>query len=389
MNWQYLDPRTMAITLGLSTLLLAGSIFIASRALVARHQGLHYAALGLGMAAAGFICIMLQGVVPPWVNTALGNGLILVGNGLMLAGTLRQRGLSVPWSKLGALWLGGLGVGLWFGVVQPDSRLRIGLVSCILFVESAWLAKAAWSEQRSNVMAGMRLVALFGGVLAALMATRTLAAATGLLSENLRPNLLNVGSILVGGMAMIGASLGLVYITTGDLLNRLQHSARHDPLTHLLNRQGLRWWLKGLPPIAKLEIAMVDLDHLKTINDKYGHAVGDRTIQRLAELLQSACTGDSCQAVRMGGEEFALIHVVPDLPFGTTGGPSDATLSAGFVAKLETLRQALHAQAEHPQASLSAGLAAGSVQGFEACLRIADLRLYDAKRRGRNQVVFS
>jgi diguanylate cyclase (GGDEF)-like protein len=274
-------------------------------------------------------------------------------------------------------------------VVQPDSRLRIGLVSCILFVESAWLAKAAWSEQRSNVMAGMRLVALFGGVLAALMATRTLAAATGLLSENLRPNLLNVGSILVGGMAMIGASLGLVYITTGDLLNRLQHSARHDPLTHLLNRQGLRWWLKGLPPIAKLEIAMVDLDHLKTINDKYGHAVGDRTIQRLAELLQSACMGDSCQAVRMGGEEFALIHVVPDLPFGTTGGPSDATLSAGFVAKLETLRQALHAQAEHPQASLSAGLAAGSVQSFEACLRIADLRLYDAKRRGRNQVVFS
>ena len=50
----------MAITLGLSTLLLAGSIFIASRALVARHQGLHYAALGLGMAAAGFICIMPQ-----------------------------------------------------------------------------------------------------------------------------------------------------------------------------------------------------------------------------------------------------------------------------------------------------------------------------------------
>jgi GGDEF domain-containing protein len=91
----------------------------------------------------------------------------------------------------------------------------------------------------------------------------------------------------------------------------------------------------------------------------------------------------------MGGEEFALILCDPSAAPEHAETHHNPALSAGFVSRLESLRQALHAQSETPQTSFSAGLAAGTVQGFEACLRIADSRLYDAKRRGRNQVVFS
>jgi diguanylate cyclase (GGDEF)-like protein len=117
-----------------------------------------------------------------------------------------------------------------------------------------------------------------------------------------------------------------------------------------------------------------------------GHAVGDRTIQRLADLLESVCT-DTCKAVRMGGEEFVLLDADPRAVQVTEG--AERVASAQFVACIEALRQALMRQEEAPQTSLSAGLSAGTVLGFEANLRVADARLYEAKRRGRNIVVVS
>ena len=136
MNWQYLDPRSMAMTLGLSTMLLAFAIRLTSHALGSRRLGLGLSSLGLGMAALGFIFIMLRGMLPFWVSSFLGNALILPGAGLVLAGTFQRLGQEIPWRKLVAIWLIGLWVGAWFGLLSPSTRLRVFIISGLLLIET-------------------------------------------------------------------------------------------------------------------------------------------------------------------------------------------------------------------------------------------------------------
>lgn len=386
MIWRYLDPRSMAVTLALTAMLLAAAIQLTSRAIGSRNLGLSFSSRGLAMAALGFMFVMHRGAGPVWLGPTVGNGCILIGTGLMLAGTQQRLGRPIPWRLLLAIWVVGIGVGIWFGAVEPHLHIRVFLLSFLLFLEAVWLTRLAWTEKRAPYRTGMRLMSAFGVVFAALMGTRMLSAALDLNVETGQPTLLSAITVLVGGMSLITANLGLIYISTGDLKKRLEHSATHDSLTGLLNRQGLRQWLNTLPPNSMIALAMVDLDHLKLINDRLGHAVGDRTIQRLADLLESVCT-DTCKAVRMGGEEFVLLDADPRAVQVTEG--AERVASAQFVACIEALRQALMRQEEAPQTSLSAGLSAGTVLGFEANLRVADARLYEAKRRGRNIVVVS
>ena len=386
MIWRYLDPRSMAVTLALTAMLLAAAIQLTSRAIGSRNLGLSFSSRGLAMAALGFMFVMLRGAGPVWWGPTVGNAFILIGTGLMLAGTLQRLGRPIPWRLLLGIWVVGAGVAIWFGAIEPHLRIRVFLLSFLLFLEAVWLTRLGWAEKRAPYRTGMRLMSAFGVVFAALMGTRMLSAALDLNVETGQPTLLSAITVLVGGMSLITANLGLIYISTGDLKKRLEHSATHDSLTGLLNRQGLRQWLNTLPPNSMIALAMVDLDHLKLINDRLGHAVGDRTIQRLADLLESVCT-DTCKAVRMGGEEFVLLDADPRAVQVTEG--AERVASAQFVACIEALRQALMRQEEAPQTSLSAGLSAGTVLGFEANLRVADARLYEAKRRGRNIVVVS
>lgn len=386
MNWQYLDPRSMAMTLGLSTMLLAFAIRLTSHALGSRRLGLGLSSLGLGMAALGFIFIMLRGMLPFWVSSFLGNALILPGAGLVLAGTFQRLGQEIPWRKLVAIWLIGLWVGAWFGLVSPSTRLRVFIISGLLLIETVWMAKLAWREKRAAHRAGMRLVAVFGMVFAVLMLARMLSAAMGWPIETGEVNLLSALTVCIGGMSMILANLGLIYIVTGDLQTRLELSAGHDPLTQLLNRQGLRQWLEGLPPDAPIDIAMIDLDHLKVVNDRYSHSVGDRAIQRLADVMQSYCP-ELGQVARMGGEEFVLVAVYPLQT--SKRRLRKPELMPHFIATTELIRLALDGQSESPHITLSAGLATGTAASFEACLREADAKLYEAKRLGRNQIAYN
>jgi diguanylate cyclase (GGDEF)-like protein len=80
------------------------------------------------------------------------------------------------------------------------------------------------------------------------------------------------------------------------------YQATHDQLTGLLNRAG---WLEAWPMYAHTmpAVAMLDLDRLKPVNDRYGHAAGDRVLQVVAARLSGA---SGCLPGRLGGDEFAL-----------------------------------------------------------------------------------
>lgn len=158
--------------------------------------------------------------------------------------------------------------------------------------------------------------------------------------------------------------------------------SRTDSLTGLLNHAS---WMAQLD--AEFErcrqqhrratVALIDIDHFKTINDTYGHVIGDLVLTRLGHILDSSLR-ETDSAGRYGGDEFCVI--LPD---------TSETIAADI---MERLRQAF-ARARYElepglEVSLSIGIASYSPYQPDACawLKDADRALYAAKSGGRNQV---
>jgi diguanylate cyclase (GGDEF)-like protein len=128
-----------------------------------------------------------------------------------------------------------------------------------------------------------------------------------------------------------------------------------------------------------LHVLMVDLDHVKQINDTHGHSVGDDVLTRTASLFKAQLGPDDL-AARYGGEEFVLI----------LAGRSDAqALSFADLLLSQVQAQTFYNHdREAFQITASMGLAVCQPgQVIEDVLMQADQRLYQAKRAGRNQVV--
>jgi two-component system cell cycle response regulator len=166
---------------------------------------------------------------------------------------------------------------------------------------------------------------------------------------------------------------------------RLEALAHTDPLTHLLNRRALTIRL-----VAELErvrrynspltMLMIDLDHFKTVNDTYGHLVGDDVLRGISTILQRSVRSVDMVA-RYGGEEFVI--VLPE------------TGEQGAVAFAERLRERVEqhkfeaARVTPVKITVSIGVSsfpAPHVESAEDLFARADAALYRAKERGRNKV---
>jgi two-component system cell cycle response regulator len=153
-----------------------------------------------------------------------------------------------------------------------------------------------------------------------------------------------------------------------------------DPLSGLYNQRYLMRHLRGLLDGSKnrdLALLMIDVDHFKAVNDDYGHAIGDKALRGVADVLR-ANTRVLDSVARYGGEEFVV--VMPG------AGLDDAVQAA------ERLRTAIEDTVfswdvgVRSRLTISIGVACNSSDSPEALLHAADLALYAAKRAGRNQV---
>ncbi|MFN7950474.1 MAG: diguanylate cyclase [bacterium] len=161
---------------------------------------------------------------------------------------------------------------------------------------------------------------------------------------------------------------------------RLEQQARHDDLTGLANRRRLEHF--GATAFADsihldrpLSLLMVDADHFKVLNDRLGHAAGDRRLREIAAVLRGHIEGAHELAARYGGEEFAL--VLPEVP-----------LEAAH-ARAEIIRRAAAKLTDGVLSTVSIGVAERGAHGatsLEHLLRLADAALYRAKQRGRDRV---
>ncbi|MBU2819934.1 GGDEF domain-containing protein, partial [Acidithiobacillus caldus] len=169
------------------------------------------------------------------------------------------------------------------------------------------------------------------------------------------------------------------------LREQLTEQATTDPLTGIPNRRGLLSELRERCMLTTrrdslLAVGMLDLDNLKTINDHFGHAVGDLVLQRTAQRIQAVLrTGD--QIVRLGGDEFALI-------VGNVSGIEDLeAISERILNKLKQPIQAEGDQIVETSASLGWTLYPFDDDDPDTLLRHADSALYQAKREGKDQFI--
>ncbi|WP_116090047.1 GGDEF domain-containing protein [Sphingomonas crusticola] len=189
-----------------------------------------------------------------------------------------------------------------------------------------------------------------------------------------------VPAVPVGGEDLVGELLTGVArasAATAARITTLTDAAGKDMLTGLLNRRGFTdVAAHTLRADATSAIALLDLDHFKAINDRFGHDEGDRVLTAFARRLEAGLRkGDS--AARWGGEEFAILMPETDL--------EDAT------AIIERLRLLLSldniSAADSPALTFSCGVTAlQGYQSFDAALVKADQALYAAKRGGRDRV---
>jgi len=196
-----------------------------------------------------------------------------------------------------------------------------------------------------------------------------------------------IGLVVVGvTLAYVGAGLGTMLLISRDLSLTLERLARTDPLTGVWNRRGfdeaapvLLARARRRDPAGHASVAIADIDAFKSVNDRFGHQVGDAVLARFARQLRTAI-GPGDLLARLGGEEFVLLF-----PTGE---------AAAVRERLEAVRRAMadpEAQADPllPVVTTSFGLApvAGPDGSLRDAMERADRALYRAKQDGRNRTV--
>ncbi|MDH4565955.1 GGDEF domain-containing protein [Pseudomonas sp. BN414] len=301
-------------------------------------------------------------------------GLLLVCGVLMLQ--RRQRHLLAP---LSLVCIGALGIGAAAVVaIAHRSDPSFPYEGLLLVCMAAYF------------LVGLRLVEALGVSLVMVLAYVGLELWAGLPWPRLVNNLL---FLLFGNLAgAVGCYLLEFKSREHFLISRLMRVlADHDSLTGLYNRRSFnrqleRLWRQAQREQHGLALLLCDVDHFKAYNDRYGHQAGDQVLQQVARVLEDTARRPLDMAVRLGGEEFAVL--LYDI------GEQEARRCA------EKLRAALEGQSIRHEASPTAPVLTMSIG--VACIHPlpgmplgklyelyehADRALYEGKAYGRNRVV--
>lgn len=179
------------------------------------------------------------------------------------------------------------------------------------------------------------------------------------------------------------ASEASVAVLNADLFAKVEYQAQRDSLTGLYNHAYFQTALHHESERAKrtnsdLAIIMIDLDHLKPINDKFGHKAGDEAISLVAGKLQQ-CLRRMDIVSRYGGDEFAALLPETNLE----------TAESIAVRILETLNRTIHPQWGPLSASIGVSGTPHEERNKDELMKAADDTMYVSKREGRNRVTVS
>ena len=383
-----LDVRTLAFTSSISGFLMAATmlgIYVAgmrSRALV------DWAVAGLAFGIGYLTGHLLQTVAMPfpiWVGGAVANGLIGLGHGMVLVGVQRYLGRR-PWTWIIlAVVLVLFSTNFYFPELRENLRLRVIQQSGFYVLMAGYAGALLWTARQAGMQAFHRTAAVVLISFAMFLAIRLgYALLSPALTTSFVQDPFQVGAFLAAMVFGFFLTMALAVMMFREKQVETLGLARQDPLTGLANRLSLdRVAEKQLEVTQErrqpMSITLLDIDHFKRINDRYGHPTGDEVLCEVARRIRGVIR-DSDFAFRFGGEEFLLMLPGADL--------DQATVIA------ERLRKRISTEpVSVQQASLVLTASFGVVEcrpdaeSWEDSVRRADQALYRAKDAGRDNVV--
>ena len=379
-----LDVGTLQLTYHLLALLLTA--FSLAGALLAKGRYGLWFWVGC-FASLALLQILAQAVLPDWSEHAgylAGHVAGMLSSLCVLLGIRAYLGLPLYWKHGLALVLGAGSVCaalLAFGL-PPRISLALSLFVSALLRWRAFSQLLAAFRRQGGAPMGFAAAVILLSVASHLVRTVALLSPLGESYEN---------GFQSHGAGMLGLIVVLVLhgfvillLVTHALQREVLSLAEHDSLTGLLNRRGMDARFERLRRRAALQgesgmsLALIDVDHFKSINDRLGHGAGDDVLKGLGALLDTQIRPTDL-AVRLGGEEFVLLwngaqpgyetamaekirQAVANHPFETREGPVAVTVSIGVTGTV------------------------AHEDNLESVLRRADRALYRAKQDGRNRV---
>src|SRR5687768_2050492 len=253
----------------------------------------------------------------------------------------------------------------------------------------------------SYVLAGLVVVVLYGCLFLGLLFNVAVTIAGVLVAGHFVTGIvvglpfdaLYYSTAILGGAAVIGgiSAYNLEYALRTNFLETrvLNELAERDGMTGLYNRRIFddyveRLWRQSRRESNSVAIIFVDIDFFKVYNDLYGHQAGDDCLKRIAKCIARGAKRPFDFAARYGGEEFVLVLYGP---------PDDYARTVPEQIRRDVLELAIpHAgsqAAKHVTVSVGLALAKpGTSRSLVGAIQAADEALYQAKREGRNRVVF-
>ncbi|MBS8261388.1 GGDEF domain-containing protein [Roseibium polysiphoniae] len=388
MHLMSLDAATLIIAITIVEWVAALLIFLVWR--VTPHQtesnrdSIFIWALAFAFAGVGSLSISLRQTFPEDLCIIFGNAFLFLGLGL---GPVAVAAL---WKQKRPYRLAVLPSILWLTLCTIPAFFET-YAARALFVQAVFISTSCWiailcfrhNQERLNTAKWLGITSTLDAVYQTGYMFVSHFKSIGSLTDFYSESATQIYLLLV----LLTASAKVILVFSLVIEKEQRHyrdQAHRDSLTGLANRRAFfddaRRWLADQSGWPKpYSVLMIDVDHFKQINDAHGHATGDRILQTLGEICGDGLRLGSI-AGRLGGEEFALF-----LP-GTT--PHKAIMRAERIRE-RFARESLAASNGKVSATISGGLysASSGHEPLERALAAADERLYQAKAKGKNQIV--
>ncbi|HEV7417005.1 MAG TPA: bifunctional diguanylate cyclase/phosphodiesterase [Tianweitania sediminis] len=266
------------------------------------------------------------------------------------------------------------------GIVTWDQAYvfaSIILASALAAVSVASIKRCSVGPYRHvpAVVLLMAIVSLHFTGMAAFQVTPMSGPQTGLGADAMQAMAL---SVLIVGLIIVGTGISSYLIDDrmrAASTEQLRKMAFQDALTGLANRRSLQDQMEEDSGLGRsFTLLLLDLDHFKTINDTYGHGVGDKLLVHVARRLESLMSGKNF-AARIGGDELAVLVY------------DDIEVSIEIAkATVQVIAQPFQIDQHHFTIGCSIGICAtADAANDEQLMKQADLALYEAKRLGRGR----
>lgn len=372
-----LDPRSFILVSGLLGILCIIVLIILGRTFPKPLDGLREWIWACGLMVVAALLFTAHGTIPVFFSSFFANITVIAGIMMMHASLRRFAGQAPMYRSTLVLLVLVSSLLAWSTLVDPNYQNRVILVTAVNLSVFFACAGVIFSLPQNSL--AERFTAWIFVLTGLVSLTRLVASVGGHDSWQHADDrsLLQTAYLATFSFSVVALTIGFMLMISKRLHSRLEYLASHDTLSGTYSRGTFFEFLEVELQHTRqhrdpLSLLMIDLDDFKSVNDRFGHPVGDRVLVDFSNRMKSVLRARDFSG-RYGGEEFAVLL------------PNTGIEEARLVA--ERIRSRV-AAASDPPYTVSIGITTTTdgLEALEALVTRADRALYLAKKNGKNQV---